>query len=120
KNKKRRPPNKKRSHEPVAELKDVIDLISMRGGVWRLSQKLVDHRQATHICSNLPRLSPDVARRACVHAAKDGNRMLRSHPEPTSQRQRETRSRRPCVRSIFHPLRHSKMDRQAPVPLAKR
>ena len=30
KNKKCRPPNKKRTHEPVAELKNVIDLISMR------------------------------------------------------------------------------------------
>src|SRR6266480_1123743 len=120
KNKKRRPPNKKRAHEPVTKLKDVIDLISVRGCVRRLPQKLVDQRQATHICSNLPRLSPDMARRACAHAAKDGNRMLRSQPEPTSQRQKETRSRRPCVRLIFHPSRHSKTDTPAPVPLAKR
>src|SRR5437764_1112816 len=46
--------------------------------------------------------------------------MLRSHPELTSQRQKETRSRRPCARSIFHPLHHSKTNMPAPVPPAKK
>src|SRR5205807_10589106 len=53
-NKIRRPSNKKTRHEPVTKLEDVIDLISVRGGVRRLSQTSVDQREATHICSNLP------------------------------------------------------------------
>ena len=54
-NKKCRPTNKQRAHEPVTELEDMIDLISMRGGIRRLAQEFIDQRQAIHICSDLPR-----------------------------------------------------------------
>src|SRR5947209_8995899 len=46
--------------------------------------------------------------------------MLRFHPGPTSQLQKETKSPPPCVRSIFHLLRRSKMDMPAPAQPAKR
>jgi len=41
-NKKRRPPDEQRRHEPVTKLKDMIDLITMGGSVGRLTQKLVN------------------------------------------------------------------------------
>src|SRR4029453_16492660 len=72
-NKKRRPTKEERAHKPVAELDDVIDLISVRGGVRRHSQKFIDQREAIHICSDPPRRSPGKARPACVPAARDGN-----------------------------------------------
>src|SRR6266516_1917918 len=46
--------------------------------------------------------------------------MHRSHREPTSQPQKETKSPPPCARSICHLLRRSKTDRPAPVQPAKR
>src|SRR5436190_20876355 len=46
--------------------------------------------------------------------------MLRCRPGPTSQRQTETRSQLPCVRSIFHPSRHSKTNTPVPGQLVKR
>src|SRR5207249_1195186 len=72
-NKKRRPTKEERTHEPVAELEDVIDLISMRGGVGRLAQAFIDERKATHTCSDLPRSIPGRARSACAHAATGEN-----------------------------------------------
>jgi hypothetical protein len=41
-NKERRPAEKKRSHEPMAELKDVVDLIPVGGSVRRLAEKFID------------------------------------------------------------------------------
>jgi hypothetical protein len=36
-NEKRRPANEEGAHEPVAEFEDVIDLVTMLGGVGRLA-----------------------------------------------------------------------------------
>ena len=41
-NKKSRPSDEQRSHEPVTKLKDMIDLISVGGSVGWLAQKLID------------------------------------------------------------------------------
>ncbi len=55
KDEKRRPTNEERAHEPVAELDDVIDLVTVLGSVRRLAEKFVDERKATHTSPNLPR-----------------------------------------------------------------
>src|ERR1700756_3740884 len=55
KDKKRRPSHKQHAHEPVAKFQDMIDLISVRGGVRRLPEEFVNQSKATHICSDLPR-----------------------------------------------------------------
>src|SRR5436189_809241 len=68
-NKKSRPPDEQRGHEPVTKLKDVIDLIAVGGSVRRLTQKLIDQRKAIHTCSSLPRSAPGAARPACGHGA---------------------------------------------------
>ena len=54
-NKKRGPANKQRAHEPVTKFEDVVDLISMRGGIRRLPEEFIDQREAIHIWSDLPR-----------------------------------------------------------------
>ena len=54
-NEKRGPPNKQRAHEPVTKLDNVIDLISMRGSIRRLSEEFIDQRETIHTCSDLPR-----------------------------------------------------------------
>src|SRR5947207_1326264 len=41
-NKERRPAEKKRAHEPMAELEDVVDLVSVRGSVRGLAQEFID------------------------------------------------------------------------------
>ena len=38
----------------MTKLDDVVDLQPMRRSVWRLTQKLIDQREAIHTCSNLP------------------------------------------------------------------
>src|SRR5215471_6540722 len=70
-NKKRRPPDEQGGHEPVTKLKDMIDLEAVCGSVRRLTQKLVDQREAIHTCSSLPRSAPDAARLACGRGATD-------------------------------------------------
>src|SRR5215468_3214720 len=70
-NKKRRPPDEQRRHEPVTKLKDMIDLKAVGRSVGRLTEKLVDQRKAIHTCSSLPRSAPDVAQPACGHGATD-------------------------------------------------
>src|SRR5262245_34273593 len=70
-NKKRRPPEEQRRHEPVTKLNDMIDLVAVGRSVWRLPQKLVDQRKAIHTCSSLPRAAPDGAQPACGHGATD-------------------------------------------------
>src|SRR6516225_6013700 len=76
-NKKSRPPDEQRGHEPVTKLKDMIDLIAVGGSVRRLTEKLVDQRKAIHTCSSLPRSAPDAARSACGHDATNENRKRR-------------------------------------------
>src|SRR6476646_5441383 len=70
-NKKSRPPDEQRGHEPVTKLNDMVDLIAVGGSVGRLTQKLVDERKAIHTCSSPPRSAPDAARPACGHVATD-------------------------------------------------
>src|SRR5215467_5101822 len=68
-NKKHRPPDEQRGHEPVTKLKDVIDLKAVGRSIGRLTEKLVDQRKAIHTCSSLPRSASDAARPACGHGA---------------------------------------------------
>src|SRR5205814_64571 len=51
-NEERRPAEKERPHEPVAELEDVVDLIPMGGSVRRLTEEFINQRQATHLLSS--------------------------------------------------------------------
>ena len=56
KNEKKRPSKEQRSHEPVREFQDVIDLIAVLGGVRRLAEKFINEREAIHqTCPNLLR-----------------------------------------------------------------
>ena len=41
-NKERRPAEKKRPHEPMAEFEDVVDLVSVGGSVRGLAQEFID------------------------------------------------------------------------------
>src|SRR5216117_3087685 len=108
-NKKSRPPEEQRGHEPVTKLKDMIDLIAVGGSVvGRHSQKLVDQCKAIHTCSSPPRSGPDEARPATGHGATDKGSTRRTRRLPTSQHQKETKSPRPCARSICRPWRRSK------------
>ncbi len=66
-------PTNRRAHEPMAELQDVIDLITMLGNVWRLAEKFVDKREASHIWSNRPRSVPRKEESAFAHDARDEN-----------------------------------------------
>src|SRR6516225_5034739 len=76
-NKKHRPTDEQRRHEPVTKLEDVIDLKAMGRSIGRLTEKLVDQRKAIHTCSSLPRSAPDAARSACGHDATNENRKRR-------------------------------------------
>src|SRR3954463_14934269 len=71
--KKSRPPDEQRGHEPVTKLKNMIDLIAVGGSIGRLAQKFIDQRKAIHTCSSLPRSAPDAARPASGHGATDEN-----------------------------------------------
>src|SRR5438105_12158041 len=68
-----RPADKERTHEPMAELDDVIDLVAMLRSIRRQADQLVDEGEPSHIDPSLRRLVPDAARAACWHAARDGN-----------------------------------------------
>ena len=68
-NKKRRPPKKKRGHEPMAKLQNVINLVAMFRGIRRLAKKFIDQGQAMHTATNLLPPAPDAARLACDHDA---------------------------------------------------
>src|ERR1700730_8430009 len=70
KNKIGRPTDQERSHEQMAELDDVIDLISVLGGVRRHADKLVDEAETKHICPSLLRLAPGAVRVGCVPFSK--------------------------------------------------
>ncbi len=71
KNEKGRPAEEERTHEPVREFEDVIDLVAVLGGIRGLAKKFVNECQATHhICSNLLRSFPDAVRAASVRVAK--------------------------------------------------
>src|SRR5262249_8733458 len=109
-NKKHRPPDEQRRHEPVTKFKNMIDLVAVSRSVGRLTQKLVDQCKAIHTCSGLPRLALDGVRPACGHDATHESCTRRFHQGPTSQRQKETTSRQPCARSICRPSRRNKTD----------
>src|SRR5947209_19608784 len=64
-NNKSGPANEKRRHEPVRELQNVVDLVTVLGSVWRLTEKLVDESEATHTSPDLPPRVPDAARAGC-------------------------------------------------------
>src|SRR2546426_12369585 len=68
-----RPPEKERSHEPVAELDDVIDLIAVLGSIRRQAEKFVNQREmaANHTRQNLPASAPGAVRAECWRDAKD-------------------------------------------------
>src|SRR5215468_5173697 len=72
-NKKRRPSDEQRGHEPVTKLKDMIDLITVSRSVGRLTQKLVNQRKTIHTCSSLPRPALDGVRPAFGRDATDEN-----------------------------------------------
>ena len=72
-NKKRRPPNKKSGHEPMAKLQNVINLVAVFRGVWRLAEKFIDQGQAMHTATNLLPLAPHAARSASGHGATGEN-----------------------------------------------
>ena len=67
------PTDKKRAHEPMAELEDMIDLESVLGGIGRLAEELVDEGQTIHTGPALPLPIPDAVRAASGNAAKDAN-----------------------------------------------
>src|SRR6516165_6877312 len=52
KNEEQRPSDEERGHEPVRELENVIDLITVLGSVGRLPEELIDQREAIHPCPN--------------------------------------------------------------------
>src|ERR1700704_637821 len=76
------PADEKRTHEPVAEFDDVIDLISVLGCVRRHSEKFVDDAEIKHTCPGPRRSVPDAARAACGPPATNGNRMRRYRSSP--------------------------------------
>src|SRR5947207_7794597 len=49
-----RPTEKERTHEPVREFENVIDLVAVLGSVWRLTKKFINEREAIHSYRNLP------------------------------------------------------------------
>src|ERR1700716_2231732 len=59
------PADKKRTHEPVAEFDDVIDLIAVLGCVRRHSEKFVDDAEIKHTCRGPRRSVPDAAPAGC-------------------------------------------------------
>src|SRR5258708_27203943 len=69
-NEKRRPAHEERAHEPMGELKNVIDLVTVLRGVRRLAEKLVDEREATHISPSLLPSTLHAAEAACDRGAK--------------------------------------------------
>src|SRR5438552_9253893 len=72
-NEENRPTDKKRAHEPMAELDDVIDLVAVLGSIRRQADQFVEQREPSHIDPDPRRSIPDVARAACWHAARDEN-----------------------------------------------
>ena len=71
------PSKEKRAHEPMAELDDVIDLITVLRSVHRLTEELIDEREATHIPRDF--LPPVLRAVRAVYArvARDENRTHR-------------------------------------------
>src|SRR6516162_1550371 len=78
-NKKHRPTDEQRRHEPVTKLKDVIDLKAVSRSIGRLTEKLVDQRKAIHTCSSLPLSPPQAPRPACGDDATNQNLKSRAH-----------------------------------------
>ncbi len=67
------PADEKRSHEPMAELDDVIDLVAVLGSIRRQADQFVDEGEPIHISPDLRPSIPGAVRAACSRAAKDGN-----------------------------------------------
>src|SRR3954470_5902143 len=81
--KKNRPTDEERSHEPMAKLQDVIDLVAVLGTVWRLPEEFVDQSEPTHTATNPLRPAGRTVPSANENAARGENRMRRFRPEPT-------------------------------------
>src|SRR5205823_10628310 len=71
--KKGQPSNEESGHEPGTKLQDVIDLIALFGGIWRLPHKLINQGELIHIATNLRRSTDRTALSACERAATDEN-----------------------------------------------
>src|SRR6267143_3073763 len=67
------PAEEERTHEPVAEFDDVVDLISVLGRVRRHSEKFVDDAETKHTCRGPRRSVPDAARAGCDPSAINDN-----------------------------------------------
>ena len=69
-NEKERPTKKERAHKPVGKFEDMINLVTVLGGVRRLTEPLVDQREATHTSPDLPPEAVHVAERAFARDAR--------------------------------------------------
>jgi hypothetical protein len=54
-NKESKPADEERTHEPMAKLDDVIDLVAVFGSIRRQTEQFVDQGKPIHIAINLPR-----------------------------------------------------------------
>ena len=69
-NEKGRPTDEERTHEPMRELDNVIDLITVLGSVRRQPDELVDQGEAIPHVSNLRRSAAGAARVECGRVPK--------------------------------------------------
>src|SRR5204863_4685415 len=69
-----RPTDEERAHEPVTELDDVIDLVTVLGSVRRHPDQLVDESQTSHISRSPRRSIARAARAARSRGARDERR----------------------------------------------
>src|SRR5689334_16462414 len=67
------PPDEESAHEPVTKLEDVIDLVAVLGGIWRLPHELINQGQLIHTGTNLLRSTDRTALSACERGATDEN-----------------------------------------------
>src|SRR5215469_1187228 len=81
------PTDKKRAHEPMAELNDVIDLVAVFRNIRRLTQEFVDQRQTSHISQDPRRSIVRAAPTAHLHAARGGRQKHSPRRELTPPRQ---------------------------------
>src|ERR1041385_1139930 len=69
-----RPPEEERAHKPMAELNDVINLITMLGCIRRHADHLVDQGETNHIYRGPRRSIVRAARAAHWRVARGGHR----------------------------------------------
>src|SRR5207237_792281 len=81
-NKKNKPTDEERAHEPMAKLQDVIDLIAVFGGVRGLAEKFVDQSKPTHIATSLPR---SIARTVPADGEHNGRDKRGDSPGPINR-----------------------------------